>query len=124
MKQKKRRQLKTERDGGIEPKKAGRKKGHKGSSHHRKSDGKVYNTSDRCGHCGSKNLEVSRSDTIRRTDTEQIVVHTTTIVSQEYECLDCGQATIPKTGHTPGTSFGSNLQKTVLRLWEDNVPVW
>ena len=67
---------------------------------------------------------MSRSNTIRRTDIEQIVVHTTTIISQECECLDCGQTTIPKTGQTLGTSFGPNLQKTVLRLWEDNVPVW
>ena len=116
MKQKKRRQLKAEGDSGTKPRKPGRKEGHNGSSHHRKSDGKVYNTPDKCDHCGSKNPEVSRNNPIQRTDIEPIVVHTTTIVSQECECLDCGQTAIPKTGQTPGTLFGPNLQKTVLRL--------
>lgn len=123
-KRKRRQQLKAEGDSGTKPKKPGRKEGHKGASHSRKSDGKVYNTPGKCDHCGSKNLVVSRNNPIQRTDIEPIVVHTITIVNQECECLDCGQATVPKTGQTPGTSFGPNLQKTVLRLWEDNVPVW
>ena len=66
---------------------------------------------------------MSRNNPIQRTYIEPIVVHAITIVNQECECLDCGQATVPKTGQTPGTSFGPNLQKTVLRLWESNVPV-
>ena len=101
-KRKRRQQLKAEGDSGTKPRKPGRKEGHKGASHNRKSDGKVYNTPGKCDHCGSKNLAVSRNNPIQRTDIEPIVVHTITIVNQECECLDCGQATVqdgPDTGH-------------------------
>lgn len=120
---KKRQQIKE----GIEPQnkpgKPGRKKGHQGTSHHRKSDRKVYRTPKACAHCRSANLTTLRHCTTQQLDIEPIVVHTTTVVARECRCRDCGKTTLPETGRTPGTSLGPNLQSIVVRLWEDGVPV-
>lgn len=120
---KRRQQAKEGGEPQNKPNKPGRKKGHQGTSHHRRSDRKVYRTPEACAHCGSADLTVLRDRTTQQVDIEPVVVHTTTVVSRECRCLDCGKTTLPETGSTPGTSLGPNLQSMVVRLWEDGVPV-
>lgn len=117
------RQIKEGEEPQNRPSKPGRKNGHSGTSHHCRSDRKVYSTPEACAHCGSTDLGILRDYTTQQVNMEPVVVHTTTIVTQECQCRDCGKITVPESGHTPSTSFGSNLQSMIVHLWEDGGPV-
>ena len=102
-------------------KKPGRKKGHIGISHHRKSTNTVRKTPSSCHKCGSDRLHTTgRISSKQITDIPYIPqVETTTHVIKECKCDKCGAITgaAQDPAGIPGTQMGPRLAAIMVELW-------
>lgn len=119
-----RRASKAGSDGGG-TKRPGRKKGHEGVSHRRKSEETVLHMPERCHSC-----EIGGPEVVRRTVKQYVDVlailrcAATTHVEYECRCAECGAVSEGKfEGGTEGTSMGPNLLTLAVRLWDKGISI-
>ena len=104
------------------PKKSGRKSGHKGQSHNKKSSKTIKKRPDKCGTCGSKKIKDSKIISKQITDVEYIPeCKTTTYVMHECICMDCNAITKPESIGLEGTSLGPNILCILTNLWNNGL---
>ena len=88
----------------------GRKPGHIGVSHRRRSKKAVHHRPDKCSKCGDASISDVRTTTKQIIDIPEMPKATVvTHVSHQCVCSDCETVTIPKLPRIRGTSIGSNL---------------
>ena len=102
----------------------GRKPGHTGVSHHRRSKETVHHRSDKCGRCGSANISDVHTTTKQIIDIPEmpeteIVTH----VCHQCICSDCKTVTVPNSPGINGTSLGPNLLALLTSMWGKAVSV-
>ena len=96
----------------------GRKPGHAGVSHHRRSRKAIHHRPGRCGRCGGTNVSDARVTTKQILDIGQMPkAVTTTHVCHECVCSDCDAVTAPKPLGIKGTSLGPNLLAFLTGVW-------
>ena len=118
---------KTKSSEQIEDKAAGapgRKPGHTGVSHHRRSKEAVHHRPSKCDRRGGTGL----SDV--RTAAKQVIgipempkAAVVTYVSHQCVCSDCEAVTVPKSPGIKGTSLGPNLLAFLTSVWGKAVSV-
>lgn len=115
------RRRKTDDSSGNIGVKTGRKKGHQGQSHSRRSSKTIHHTqTDACSRCGSSDLIVKKASQKQICDIEFMPkIETVTHVTYKYKCGCCGKSidTTPKC-ITKGTSVGPKLSALAVTLWE------
>ena len=101
--------------------KPGRKDGHQGISHNRRSTKTIHHTQDNgCDKCGNKVLTEKSKHQKQIIDIEFIPnVETVTHISYKYICKCCGNTidTAPKC-NSKGTSVGPKLTALSITLWD------
>ena len=102
----------------------GRKPGHTGVSHHRRSKKAVRHRPDKCSKCGGASLSDVRTTTKQVIDIPEmpkaaVVTH----VSHQCVCSDCETVTIPKLPGIKGTLLGPNLLAFLTSVWGKAVSV-
>ncbi len=110
---------------GTPPKTPGRKKGHVGVSHNRRSVRTVRNAAENCENCGSKMISKTGESTKQITDLPQIPqAETVTHIIDQYECGECGdkgEADAPES--TEGTSLGPNILSIITSMWDNGATI-
>ena len=102
----------------------GRKPGHAGVSHHRRSKETVHHRPDKCSKCGGASISDVRTTTKQIIDIPEmpkaaVVTH----VSHQRVCSDCKTVTVPKPPGINGTSLGPNLLALLTSVWGKAVSV-
>ena len=96
----------------------GRKPGHAGVSHHRRSRETVHHRPERCGRCGGINISDARTIAKQVIDIERMPkAVAVTHVCHECVCSDCDAVTAPKPSGIRGTSLGPNLLAFLTGVW-------
>ena len=103
---------------------SGRKLGHAGVSHHRRSKEVVHHKPSKCDRCGGTSLLDVRTTTKQIIDIPEmpkaaVVTH----VSHQCVCSDCKTVTVPKPPGIKGTSLGPNLLAFLTSVWGKAVSV-
>ena len=102
----------------------GRKPGHTGVSHHRRSKETVHHRPDKCSKCGGASISDIRTTTKQIIDIPEMPEATVvTHVSHQCICSDCKTATIPNSPGISGTSLGPNLLAFMTSVWGKAVSV-
>ena len=102
----------------------GRKPGHAGVSHHRRSKDAVHHRPDRCGKCGGANISDVRTTAKQIIDIPEMPkVAVVTHVCHQCVCSDCDAVTVPKPPGIKGTSLGPNLLAFLTSVWGKAVSV-
>ena len=102
----------------------GRKSGHTGVSHHRRSKEAVRHRPDKCSKCGGASISDVRTTTKQIIDIPEMPNATVvTHVSHQCVCSDCETAIIPKLPGISGTSLGPNLLAFMTSVWGKAVSV-
>ena len=96
----------------------GRKPGHTGVSHHRRSMEAIHHRPGKCGRCGGTRISDGRTTAKQIIDIERIPEATVvTHVCHECVCSDCDAVTAPKPPGIKGTSLGPNLLAFLTSVW-------
>ena len=102
----------------------GRKPGHTGVSHRRRSKKAVHHRPDKCSKCGGTSLSDVRTTTKQITDIPEMSKATVvTHVCHQCTCSDCETVTVPKSPGIKGTSLGPNLLAFLTSVWGKAVSV-
>ena len=102
----------------------GRKPGHTGVSHRRRSKEAVHHRPDKCSKCGGASISDVRTTTKQIIDIPEMPEATVvTHVSHQRVCSDCETVTIPKLPGIRGTSLGPNLLAFLTSVWGKAVSV-
>ena len=97
---------------------SGRKPGHAGVSHHRRSRKAIHHRPGKCGSCGGTSLSDARATAKQIIDIERMPkAVTVTHVCHECVCSDCDAVTAPKPPGIKGTSLGPNLLAFLISVW-------
>ena len=102
----------------------GRKSGHIGVSHHRRSKETVHRRPDKCSKCGGTSLSDVRTTAKQVIDIPEmpkaaVVTH----VCHQCVCSDCEAIIVPKSPGIKGTSLGPNLLAFLTSVWGKAVSV-
>ena len=102
----------------------GRKSGHTGVSHHRRSKETVHHRPDKCDGCGSTNISDVHTTAKQIIDIPEmpeakIVTH----VCHQCICSDCKTVTVSNSPEIKGISLGPNLLAFLTSVWGKAVSV-
>ena len=96
----------------------GRKPGHTGVSHHRRSRETIHHRQDRCGRCRSTGISDVRTAFKQMIDIELMPkAVTVTHLCCKCVCSDCDAVTAPKPPGIKGTPLGPNLLVFLTSVW-------
>ena len=96
----------------------GRKPGHTGVSHRRRSKEAVHRRPDRCGRCEGASISDVHTTAKQVIDIQEMPKATVvTHVFHQRVCSDCETVTIPKLPGIRGTSLGPNLLAFLTSVW-------
>ena len=102
----------------------GRKPGHTGVSHRRRSKEAVHHRPDKCSKCGGASISDIRTTAKQVIDIQEMPKATVvTHVSHQCVCSDCETVTVPKLPGINGTSLGPNLLAFMTSVWGKAVSV-
>lgn len=105
--------------------KQGRKAGHKGVSHNRRSIRNITYSLEECPNCKSRDITPVCSTAKQVTDIPYLPkAETVTHTVCTYKCTECDTVSAsPDRDVIKGTAVGPKLAKYMLRLWSDRVPI-
>ncbi|MEM3099580.1 MAG: IS66 family transposase [Nitrososphaerales archaeon] len=104
--------------GNCEPKKPGRKNGHKGITHSFKPTQTIEHTLDRCNRCGSPDITFSHHDNRTIVDIPEPEPYTVTLHKVSiYNCNKCGSEIKPDADIPEQGMPGKNLLAMISSLW-------
>ena len=102
----------------------GRKLGHTGVSHHRRSKEAVHHKPSKCDRCSGTSLSDVRTTAKQVIDIPEMPkAAVVTYVSHQCVCSDCEAVTVPKSPGIKGTSLGPNLLAFLTSVWGKAVSV-
>ena len=115
--------------------KPGRKAGHKGVSHHRKSSRTVHYVPDSCSKCGSTDIAAGRIADMKQVTDIPFIPQAETVshITHDGTCSRCGTTTTTTKATSlyadgvgmavRGTSIGPILASKIVQMWHHNMSI-